>query len=555
LILLAMAKTKQANCDGSIVDGEDPEHPSPEQRDSYLKEALISHDWSLDSFNKIDLGGRYSKVSAKVSRGNKAYHLEIYVFLNLAWSSGGRSLHEKRIQLSREYQEHSNDFRLDNTKSHKCLLLGIYRRDNKTVFCAWPTSSYLNHNKPSSCYVSIEAIADAMRIGFGQYKDQKGMLVCCFQPSFIHFYIENIAQLHNRVVVSEVTCSVLPQEEGELAADERIIQNVEPIYAVKSEENLENLANVAINPAPDLPRNWIIYGAPGTGKSYKINECLNSHFSNDKQLHERVTFHPDYGYSQFVGSYRPVPVYRPINDDLLQADKTESAGRLEPLIDYRYVPGPFLRMLCRALKNREHSFVLIIEELNRANAPAVFGDAFQMLDRDTNGEGIYGIHLPTDATTYIRSQGIDSGKLKLPPNLFLWATMNSSDQGVLPLDSAFKRRWSFEYMPLNENDKYTTDWTLKFQGRSISWNRFRDTINNRLAEREIPEDRHLGPFFMRKEELDNDKAFKNKILLYLRDDVVRHEPQILFNGNLTFGAIVDAYDQDIPIFDSKLSFD
>jgi hypothetical protein len=135
--------------------------------------------------------------------------------------------------------------------------------------------------------------------------------------------------------------------------------------------------------------------------------------------------------------------------------------------------------------------------------------------------------------------------------------MNSADQGVMPLDAAFKRRWTFEYLRLNASEAVTASWRihLKFLGGSVPWNTFRAAINAHLSKRGIPEDRLLGPFFMRREELENEQAFRNKLLLYLRDDVVRHNPEALFRGlSLSYGALAEAYDRGDSIFAEEIDF-
>jgi 5-methylcytosine-specific restriction protein B len=386
-------------------------------------------------------------------------------------------------------------------------------------------------------------MADAMRNGLGQSIDGKNRLVCCFQPDLLAYYVENMHDLHEKVVVDQnLIKKSLDGEPDEVANS--------------AGGGPPDKVDVPPNAVPaDLPRNRILYGAPGTGKSHRLDSEISAYFG-DEILYERVTFHPDYTYGQLVGAYRPVPIYREASGALLAADKVTDAGKHEPLIDYAFVPGPFLRLLVRALKNPEHKFVLVIEELNRANAPAVFGEVFQLLDRDSQGVGKFSVMMPTEAQDYLRSHGIPTS-VRLPANLYLWATMNSADQGVMPLDAAFKRRWTFEYVPLNASEGVTAAWMihLNFLGGSVPWNTFRAAINDHLRNREVPEDRLLGPFFMRQEELESGQAFRNKLLLYLRDDVVRHNPEALFKGtSLSYGALADAYEKGDPVFAEGIDF-
>lgn len=534
-----MAKiSKQATADGQIVDDYDPSHPTMQQREDVLRDGFAARGWAIANMASDE---QKKLTIMEVACGNRSYKLNVFVFPNLAYAS--RYVEEKRIQLSRDYAEHKREFELPNTGPERCLLLGMYIRDGKTVVSAWDASAYRDHKQPSSCYVRVPALADAMRNGFGQSIDGKDRLVCCFQPDLLAYYLENMRDLHDRVVVDQnLIRKSLDGEPQEIATS-------------KEGQPTDTLGAPPNPIAAELPRNRILYGAPGTGKSHKLDVEVGTYFGAD-ELNERVTFHPDYTYGQFVGAYRPVPIYREGTVPLLAADRVTDAGKFEPLIDYAFAPGPFLRLLVRALKNPEHNFVLIIEELNRANAPAVFGEVFQLLDRDNGGNGKFPVVMPTEACDYLRSHGLPVS-VRLPANLYLWATMNSADQGVMPLDAAFKRRWTFEYVALNASEDVTASWMvhLNFLGGSVPWNVFRAAINDHLRKRDIPEDRLLGPFFMRKEELTNVQSFKNKLLLYLRDDVVRHNPEALFRGSsLSYGALADAYDRGEQIFAEGMQF-
>jgi MoxR-like ATPase len=302
-----------------------------------------------------------------------------------------------------------------------------------------------------------------------------------------------------------------------------------------------------------LPRNLIVYGAPGTGKSYFLDEKINDYFSDDR-LFTRVTFHPNYSYSQFVGSYKPVPLYKKSSDVILRTNMSERFD-YEPLINYEFVPGPFIEMLSKAYKNKKSNFLILVEEINRANVASVFGDVFQLLDRDDNGYSQYPVAFNPDVMEYLRSKGITDDKIKIPSNLYIWSTMNSSDQGVNPMDTAFKRRWSFKYLPLNEKENVTANWelNLRFLSKPVKWNKFREVINNKIKGK-VPEDKLIGPFFLKKTELpskvddeDEQDIFINKLLLYLREDVLRHNPGELFASS-TFSDIVTKYKDKKNIF-------
>jgi hypothetical protein len=532
-----MPESMQATADGRMEMGDDPPHPNLAQREEVLRSGFEARGWVIGNLVSDDYNRR---TTMHISKGDRSYDLSVFVFPNLAYAS--RGLEEKRIQLSREYQYHEREFNLSKTGQERCLLLGMYTRQAKTVICAWDAQAYTGHKAPSSCYVRVPALADAMRNGVGQSIDGKDRLVFCFQPDLLAYYVENMRELHEKVVVNQDLIRKSADEES----DDVIKTNISPT----------DIPDVPPNVVPpDFPRNRILYGAPGTGKSHRLDTEVGEFFGPDL-LHERVTFHPDYTYGLFVGAYRPSPLYRHTTDDMLAADKVTDGGKYEPLIDYAFVPGPFLRMLVRALKHPNHNFVLVIEELNRANAPAVFGEVFQLLDRDSQGVGKFSVTMPTEAINHLRSEGV-SASVRLPKNLYIWATMNSADQGVVPLDAAFKRRWTFEYIPLNASQEVTADWMirLKFLPRPIKWNDFRSAVNDQLKRRDIPEDRLMGPFFVKKEELESAHAFRNKILLYLRDDVVRHNPEVLFRGpSLGYGALADAYENGNEIFVEEIKF-
>jgi len=308
-----------------------------------------------------------------------------------------------------------------------------------------------------------------------------------------------------------------------------------------------------------IPKNFrgnkIVYGAPGTGKSHKINDFKKKFFKNDF-LFERVTFHPAYTYGQFVGTYKPSPIYSKVKSDTetswYGADKGKNDALMNPHIDYTLVAGPFLNMLCKALNNKDYNFLLVIEEMNRANAAAVFGDVFQLLDRDNDNTSTYSVKFNADITNFLIENVKDhvskdlfdreTGFVKIPENLFIWGTMNSADEGVSKMDSAFKRRWSFEYIdidPLEDSEKLETinkramyiPFLNSGEGGYIPWNLFREKLNNSLHDinKMLPEDKYIGPFFLNENELLDKDIIKSKLLLYLKDDVLKHSSDKLFN--------------------------
>ncbi len=286
-------------------------------------------------------------------------------------------------------------------------------------------------------------------------------------------------------------------------------------------------------------RNRIIFGAPGTGKSFTINKERKELIGEDNETdYERVTFHPDYSYANFVGTYKPVPGH-------------EDENGVET-ITYRYVPGPFMRVYVEALKNgrtdNPKPYLLIIEEINRANVAAVFGDIFQLLDRGDDNVSEYPIQASEDIKKYLSEElNLDPeecSKIKIPDNMFIWATMNSADQGVFPMDTAFKRRWDFTYLGIDDSDelirgKYV--YLADDKSQKVEWNKLRKAINHFLAKEKINEDKQLGPYFISRsivvpsegDEIDRDRfirVFKNKVIMYLFEDAAKQKRAKLFEG-------------------------
>ena len=389
----------------------------------------------------------------------------------------------------------------------------------------------------------------------------------------------------------------------------------------------------------NLPRNIIVFGAPGTGKSFKINEdrkkLLGLRADED---YERVTFHPDYSYANFVGTYKPVmkpnnnytkqkldpnteailsilndktltgqqkydQLYETFNNDRLLttlpilmgitcgteqiktrlADGSDSANNNKPefekgkalrkfvqlankiqttntgSISYEYVPGPFMRLYVEAMKNvlkvakgdeEPRPFLLIIEEINRANVAAVFGEIFQLLDRNDDNVSEYPIQTSEDIRNYLAKElggnPSDYAQIRIPDNMFIWATMNSADQGVFPMDTAFKRRWDFTYLGIDDNDSDIQGKVVKIKvgntEKDIEWNSLRQAINEFLAKEKINEDKQLGPYFISRKItvpanggniIDTEafnRVFKQKVIPYLFDDAAKQKRSKLFEG-------------------------
>lgn len=302
----------------------------------------------------------------------------------------------------------------------------------------------------------------------------------------------------------------------------------------------------------DAERNRIIFGAPGTGKSYGLKKDCEDLMKDKNGMYERVTFHPDYSYSQFVGTYKPV---------------MDTDGKS---IKYDFVPGPFMRVYVEALRsgrtNDPQPHLLLIEEINRAKVAAVFGDVFQLLDRDEDGVSEYEIQASEDIRKYLAKElggnPANYQRIKIPNNMFIWSTMNSADQGVFPMDTAFKRRWNFEYLGINENEEEIVGiGKIMLAGcdEPVEWNVLRRAINDKMStdQFKINEDKLMGPFFLSKKILaSNDegmiidpetfiRSFKSKVIMYLYEDAVKQGKHRFFDGcdNSKYSSVCDAFDE------------
>ena len=323
----------------------------------------------------------------------------------------------------------------------------------------------------------------------------------------------------------------------------------------------ESLINVVEEePIIDEPLQIIYYGAPGTGKSFTIDD------KTDDINSVRTTFHPDSDYASFVGAYKPTMENVPINsiygESVQFATGKNGHPGTEKKIVYKYVPQAFLKAYVAAWSNLDRPYFLIIEEINRGNCAQIFGDLFQLLDRNNVGSSSYAIHADEDISQFLSGdnkgfaslsddqkeaicsftlekdngktqtvgQDILDGKLLLlPPNLYIWATMNTSDQSLFPIDSAFKRRWNWKYMPIEYSplDKKTQqpiDWKFKIGDNLYSWGQFLSKINPEIYTLTESSDKQMGYFFAKPDNatgIISEDLFLNKVLFYLWTDVFK----------------------------------
>lgn len=282
----------------------------------------------------------------------------------------------------------------------------------------------------------------------------------------------------------------------------------------------------------------IYYGAPGTGKSHRIKKELKE-MNVSKENIFRTTFHPDSDYSSFVGCYKPT--MKPVDD------KYKAVAGKDEEIAYSFVPQTFIKAYTQAYKKPNENVYLIIEEINRGNCAQIFGDLFQLLDRDDNGVSEYPIKADSDLKMYLEGElkdypdGIKDGELCLPSNLYIWATMNTSDQSLFPIDSAFKRRWDWEYEPIKYKN---TDWVIEIGHNKYSWTSFQHIINDKIFEATSSEDKMLGDYFVKPcNNVISEKQFINKVLFYLWNDVCKDGDGDIFrtedNKDVKFSDLYD----------------
>lgn len=275
----------------------------------------------------------------------------------------------------------------------------------------------------------------------------------------------------------------------------------------------------------DNPLQQIFYGAPGTGKSREVKVQTGERLESGKEVDLpnvfRTTFHPDTDYASFVGCYKPT--MKPTS----QEAKTLT-GKDEEIV-YEFVPQTFTDAYVYAYDHPTEQTYLVIEEINRGNCAQIFGDLFQLLDRK-NGKSEYAIKADKDLARYLmfakdkigqdalgNKDGIKDGKLRLPENLNILATMNTSDQSLFPMDSAFKRRWEWKYIKIADAHK---DWKIE---TGHDWYEFIKQINRIINNVTSSADKQLGYFFCQANEdgVITTETFVSKVVFYLWNDVFK----------------------------------
>lgn len=312
-----------------------------------------------------------------------------------------------------------------------------------------------------------------------------------------------------------------------------------------SKDESDNVAKETLRPSLQQ----IFYGAPGTGKSHTIKEQTRG------EDVVRTTFHPDSDYSTFVGAYKPttktVPVTTVIGTKAVPVEGADGKPMTEDKIVYEFVSQAFLQAYIEAWQKfnqlgageEAKKEYLIIEEINRGNCAQIFGDLFQLLDRGAHGFSEYPIKADADMQKQLHkafagvtipqedeinkhfdeedivSQVLNGEVLLLPSNLYIWATMNTSDQSLFPIDSAFKRRWDWNYVPISDAGER---WAIDVNGAKYDWWQFLVAINSRIYDATYSEDKKLGYFFCKAENgIISAEKFVSKVVFYLWNDVFK----------------------------------
>lgn len=295
----------------------------------------------------------------------------------------------------------------------------------------------------------------------------------------------------------------------------------------------EDLEKIEEKPETLISRQIIYYGAPGTGKSHSVKRETEEWEKKGRVV--RTTFHPDSDYSTFVGAYKPTTESVQRYDIYNKPITKDGQPVMEQVITYEFVAQAFLHAYINAWKNREEPEFLIIEEINRGNCAQIFGDLFQLLDRGDDGYSEYSVHADKDLQKHLTNAFADvvlddypkvkSGEvLILPKNLYLRATMNTSDQSLFPIDSAFKRRWDWKYVPIakgNDNG-VELDWEIAIDSEKYDWWTFIETVNKHIFGTTNSEDKQLGFFFCKaKDNIIDAETFVGKVIFYLWNDVFK----------------------------------
>lgn len=439
----------EVNSAGKVVVG-NPITLSSSERKAMIEKMFSINGWKYTILQEVTSAHYHIKLENPNLEISKTFHL---YHGNVRKEDPDRNREEKKIQLGTENdpREHMED----------AIILGFYVYEHKdslsdTVVVAWPIEEEKNYPKNPSLRVNMRTDIQVAK-NTGYYVDKvTGKNLVVFRPEFIYHYIENYKNLQYS--------SAPAVHPGESTGEDNT-----------TKDRLTTGCNV------------LLYGVPGSGKSWTIEQ----EYCKPGTQVERLVFHPDYTYSDFIGQILP-------------------AVAEDGQVSYKFTPGPFTNILRDAYQNPGKEYVLIIEEINRGNAPAIFGEVFQLLDRKVEIRDIDDDGFPVGTSEYgITNMNIaeemygkerKTDKVRIPSNLSIIGTMNTSDQNVFTLDTAFQRRWD---MRLIENDFENVDPTLanaEILDTTVTWRNFCVEINRIVvgnsARMTSAEDKRLGAYFV-----------------------------------------------------------
>lgn len=432
-----------------------------------LKELFEQYSWSVSNIEKD--GAKY-KIDVKNIHTNSELKLNVFAG-NIR--DEARNEKEKKIQLNGSDPRVIEQDRIN-------IILGIYCRKNTDnlndlIFAGWSIDENTNYpSNPSIRGINTDLLQLAKVNGFVK-NEFRSNIVCVFRPEFIFYYLDNLFNIHS------ITTGV---------------------------EN-QNISQ------PNEEHQVIFFGSPGTGKSTVVKKITNG------KNQTRTTFHPETDYHSFVGSYKPVMDGKDIK--------------------YEFTPQAFTKAYCNAWLNLDEPYFLIIEEINRGNCAQIFGDIFQCLDRNSAGFSEYEIDCDNDLSKHLKSffesnlseekikeynlitKSDNFNKLSLPQNLYILATMNTSDQSLFPMDSAFRRRWDWKFVPIDYADANSLTITIDAE-TTYNWGEFIFKINPKIKELTGSEDKQLGNRFISPADgkITFDQ-FRSKVLFYLWSEVYKDE--------------------------------
>ena len=477
-------------------------------RKEIIEQLFSRFGWQYELLSEKSQAHFHVKVSN--SNLNKSYTFHLF-HGNVRKEDPERNREEKKIQLGgldpREF------------KDEMCIILGVYIYENESiddaVIVAWPLEEEKNYPNNPSLRVNMRQDILPAKNGGIHFDRTTGKNIVAFKPDFIYYYLEHYQDFSQVVYKLETDAYSKDEEE--------VVARTYDFSSIKTSAN-----------------NRVVYGTPGCGKSYYVQHKLLPELGIDTENDVvRTTFYQDYTNTDFVGQILPK----------VAIDKT---------VSYEFNPGPFSLALKKAIEHPDKPVALVIEELNRGNAASIFGDIFQLLDRDEDGKSEYDItnvNIQDYLNKCFADQHIVFDKIRIPANLYIIATMNTSDQNVFTLDTAFKRRWMFEKIRNTFDDTHEyKDYYVPGMDK-VTWKELVEGINDFIINRPddlSSEDKLIGVYFIEKETLcekaeecsdaEKKKRFAYKLFEYLWDDVAKFSHQEWFGKDIkSLDQLIDNY--------------